>query len=182
MKRLIISSLFIFFLSIGLGFKAGAQKLFEAVPGHAQSQNKLIEDALTMNAISSVDIKFSQNFRTTEIIKSNKKVHENLQTVVIESSNYNNPKPIVEPVKLATPLIQETDKQVYISSYKVDYKGGTRHFPSSVEGEAFMRQLNNDYQKNMIPNPGNVNGYYTITLVQGLVDYGRWNTKALQIN
>jgi len=182
MKSLITSTLFIFFISIGLGLKAEEQRLFDAVPERVQFQNKLIEDVSTMNTDTSVDIKFSQNFRTTEIIKSNKKVHENLQTIAIESSNYNNPKPIVQPVKLATPLLQEMDKQVYVSSYKVDYKGGTRHFPSSVEGEAFMRQLNNDYQKNIIPNPGNVNGYYTITLVQGLVDYGRWNTKALQIN
>jgi zona occludens toxin (predicted ATPase) len=94
----------------------------------------------------------------------------------------NNVKSIVQPISLPTPVIQDMAKQVYVTSYKVDYKVGTRYFTSSVEGEAFMRQLNNDYQKNMIPNPGNVNGYYTITLVQGLVDYGRWNTKALQIN
>ena len=181
MKSLIISTILTFFLSIGLGFKSAAQRLFDAVPEHVQFQNKLIDDALSMNAVSSVDIKFSQNFRITDIIKSNKKIHENLQNVVIEYSNYNNTNSIVQPISLPTPLIQDMAKQVYVTSYKVDYKGGTRYFPSSVEGEAFMRQLNNNYQNNLVPNPGNVIGYYTSCLVQGLVDYGRWNTKALQI-
>ena len=148
MKSLITSSIFTFFISIGFGFKAEAQRLFDAVPEHIQFQNKLIEDVVTMST----------------------------------DTSYNNAKTIVQPVSLPTPPIQDMDKPVYVRSYKVDYKRGTKYFPSSVEGEAFMRQLNNDYQKNMIPNPGNVNGYYTITLVQGLVDYGRWNTKALQIN
>ena len=145
MKSLIISIILTFFLSIGLGFKAEAQRLNDVAPEHVQSQNKLIEDALTMNTYAS-----------------------------------NNAKSIVQPISLPTPLIQDMAKQVYITSYKVDYKGGTRYFTSSVEGEAFMRQLNNDYQKNMIPNPGNVIGYYTSSLVQGLVDYGRWHSKALQ--
>ncbi len=182
MKSLIISTIVTFFFSIGLGFKAEAQRLFDAGPEHVQFQNKLIEDALTMNTNASVDNTLSKNFRVTQIIKSNKKLHENLQNAVIEYSNYNNAKSIVQPIGLPTPLIQNMAKEVFVTSYKVDYKGGTRHFPSCVEGEAFMRQLNNDYQKNMIPNPGNVIGYYTISVVQGLVDYGRWNTKALQIN
>lgn len=182
MKSLFISTLLTFFLSIGLGLKAEAQRLFDVGPEHGQFQNKLIEDALTMNTIASVDNTLYKNFRVTETIKSNKKLHENLQTVVIEYSNNNNPKSIVQPIGLPTPLIQNMAKEVLVTSYKVDYKGGTRHFPSSVEGEAFMRQLNNDYQKNMIPNPGNVIGYYTSSLVQGLVDYGRWYNKALQIN
>lgn len=181
MKNLSISTIVIFFLSIGLGFKAEAQRLFDVAPDHVQSQNKLIEDAITMNTIASVDNTLFKNFRVTEIIKSNKKIHENLQTVAIEYSNYNNAKSIVQPTGLPTPLIQDMAKEVYVKSYKVDYKGGTRHFPSSVEGEAFMRQLNNDYQKNIISNPGNVIGYYTSSLVQGLVDYGRWYNKALQI-
>lgn len=180
MKNLITTTLFIVFLSIGVEFKAEAQRLFDAAPEHAQSQNKLIDDALTMNAVSSADIKFAQNFRITENIKSNKKENENLHNVVIESSNYNNAKPIIQPVSLTTPTIEDKAKQVSVISYRVDYKGGTQYFTSSFEGEAFMRKLNNDYQNNIIPNPGNVNGYYTSCLVQGLVDYGRWYAKALQ--
>jgi len=182
MKSLFISTILTFFLSIGLGLKAEAQRLFDVGPEHGQFQNKLIEDALTMNTNASIDNTLSKNFRVTEIIKSNKKVHENLQTVVIEYSNYNNAKSIVQPSGLQTPLIKDMAKEVYVTSYKVDYKGGTRYFPSSVEGEAFMRQLNNNYQNNLVPNPGNVIGYYTSSLVQGLVDYGRWNKKALEIN
>jgi len=182
MKSLIISTIVTFFFSIGLGFKAEAQRLFDAGPEHVQFQNKLIEDALTMNTNASVDNTLFKNFRVTEIIKSNKKLHENLQNVVIEYSKYNNANSIVQPIGLPTPLIQDMSKQVYVTSYKVDYKGGTRHFPSNVEGEAFMRQLNNNYQNNLVPNPGNVIGYYTSCLVQGLVDYGRWHNKAQKIN
>jgi YHS domain-containing protein len=119
MKSLIIPTIITFFLSIGLGFKAEAQRLFDVVPEHGQFQNKLIEDALTMNTYAS----------------------------------YNNTKSIVQPISLPTPLIQDMAKEVYVKSYKVDYKGGTRYFPSSVEGETFMRQLNNNYQNNLIPNP-----------------------------
>ena len=141
MKSLITCTLFTILLSIGVGLKSEAQRLFDAAPEDVKLQNITIEDVLTMNTDSSVDIKFSQNFRITGMAK-----------------------------------------EIYVLSYKVDYKGGTRYFPSSVEGEAFMRQLNKDYQKNIISNPGNVNGYYPSTLIQGLIDYSRWNTKALQIN
>ena len=182
MKSLITSTLFTFFLCIGIGLKSEAQKLFDAAPEHVQIQNNLIEDVLTINTDSSLDIKSSQNYRLNGIIKSNKKENKSLQTVSIESSNYNNGKPVEQSVNLQTPPMQDMTKEIAVISYKVDYKGGTKYFPSSVEGEAFMRQLNKDYQKNIIPYPGNVNGYYTISLVQGLVDYGRWNTKALQIN
>ena len=105
MKSLITSILFTLILTIGSGLKAEAQRLFDAVPEHVQFQNKLIEDVFTMNAGSSVDIKFSQNFRITGIIKSNKKVYENLQTVVIECSNYNN-------AKLFVSKTIDTDKSI----------------------------------------------------------------------
>jgi hypothetical protein len=179
MKSLITSTLFTFSLLIGLGFQAEAHRLFDAVPEHVQFQNKLIEDVLTINTDTSVDFTSSQNFHPNEIIKSNKKGQENLQTAVVESSIYGNAKNIVQTVSLPTPLIKDMVKQVYVSSYKVDYKGGTQYFPSSVQGEAFMKQLNNDYQNNLIPNPGNVNGYYTSCLVQELFDYSRWHSKAL---
>ena len=146
MKTLIVSTIVTFFFSIGLGFKAEAKRQLDPVPEHSQFQNKLIEDAITMNTNT-----------------SNKDTNT-----------------IVQPISLSTPLIKDMAKEVYIKSYKVDYKGGSRYFPSSVEGEAYMRQLNNNYQNNLVPDPGNVIGYYTITLVQGLVDYGRWYSKAQQ--
>jgi YHS domain-containing protein len=146
MKTLIVPTLVTFFLSIGLGFKAEAQRQLDPAPEQSQVQNKLIEDALAMNT----------------------------------NAPHKDTNSIVQPIGLPKPLIQDMTKEVYVKSYKVDYKGGTRYFPSSAEGEAFMRQLNNNYQKNLIPYPGIVSGYYTTTLVQGLVDYGRWYSKAEQ--
>jgi hypothetical protein len=181
MKNLILSTTVTFFLSIGLGFKAEAQRLLDVVPEHVQFQHKLIEDAITMNTYASVDNRIAKNFRVTENTKSNKKTLENIQTAVIAYSNNNNTKSIAQPIGLPTPTIKDMAKEVYVKSYKVDYKGGTRYFPSSVEGESFMRQLNNDYQNNLVPNPGNVIGYYTSSLAQGLVDYGRWYNKSLEI-
>jgi len=84
--------LFILILAITSGFKAKSQKLFEAFPEKIQFENKLIEGVFNMNAGTAVDIRFSQNFRITGIVKSNQKVYDNLQTVVIESSNYNKAK------------------------------------------------------------------------------------------
>ena len=146
MKTLIVPTLVTFFLSIGLGFKAEAQRHLDPTPEQSQVQNKLIEDALAMNT----------------------------------NAPHKDTNSIVQPIGLPNPLIQDMTKEVYVKSYKVDYKGGSRYFPSSVEGEAFMRQLNNNYQNNLIPYPGIVSGYYTISLVQGLVDYGRWYSKAEQ--
>jgi len=146
MKTLIVSTIVTFFFSIGLGFKAEAKRQLNPVPEHSQFQNKLIEDAITMNT----------------------------------NTSYKDTNAIIQPIGLPNPLIQDMAKEVYIKSYKVDYKGGTRYFPSSAEGEAFMRQLNNNYQNNLVPDPGNVSGYYTVTLVQGLVDYGRWYSKSQQ--
>jgi hypothetical protein len=180
MKSLTKSTLFTFFLSIGLGFETDAQRLFDAAPEHVQFQNKVIEDVLTINTDTSVEIKFSQKIRVTEVVKSNKKVQEILQTAVVDNSNYYNANTIVQSSNLSTPSQQNVEKEVYVRSYKVDYKGGSKYFPSSVEGEAFMKQLNSNYQNNLIPYPGNVNGYYTSCLVQGLVDYGRWYTKGLE--
>lgn len=181
MKSLIKSTLFTFSLLIGLGFKAEAKRLFDVVTKHVQFENKLIEYVLTINKDTSVDITSSQNFRVTKIIKSNKKAQENLQTVLIESSEYNNAKPIAQPVSFQTTLKQDMANEVYVSAYIVDYNGGSKYFPSSVEGEAFMRQLNNDYINNRIPNPGNVMGHYTLCLIQGLFDYSQWYGKALLV-
>ena len=65
-----------------------------------------------------------------------------------------------------------------VTAYKVDYSGASRYFPSSVEGQAFMRQLNNNYLNNIIPNPGNVTGHYTTCSLQRLIDYGQLITSA----
>ena len=84
--------LFILVLALTSGFKANSQKLFDAIPEKIQFEKKLIEGVFNMNAGSAVDIRFSQNFRITGIIKSNQKIYDNLQTVVIESTNYNKAK------------------------------------------------------------------------------------------
>ena len=84
--------LFILILALTSGFKAKSQKLFDAIPEKIQFENKLIEGVFNMNAGTAVDIKFSSNFRITGIVKSNQKVYNNLQTVVIESTNYNKAK------------------------------------------------------------------------------------------
>ena len=84
--------LFILVLALTSGFKAISQKLFDAIPEKIQFEKKLIEGVFNMNAGSAVDIRFSQNFRITGIIKSNQKIYDNLQTVVIESTNYNKAK------------------------------------------------------------------------------------------
>lgn len=84
--------LFILILALTASFKANSQKLFDAIPEKIQFEKKIIEGVFNMNAGSAVDIKFSSNFRITGIIKSNQKVYDNLQTVVIESTNYNKAK------------------------------------------------------------------------------------------
>jgi hypothetical protein len=84
--------LFILVLALTSGFKANSQKLFDAIPEKIQFEKKLIEGVFNMNAGSAVDIRFSQTFRITGIIKSNQKIYDNLQTVVIESTNYNKAK------------------------------------------------------------------------------------------
>jgi len=45
--------------------------------------------------------------------------------------------------------------------YRVDYgEGEYKYFPSNVEGEQFMKQLNQDFLYNKISNPRDVTGYY----------------------
>lgn len=92
MKILTSPILYIMILALSTCFKANSQKLFDAIPENLQFENKIIEGVFNLNAGTSVNIKFSPNFGITGIIKSNRKVYENLQTVVIESSNYNNAK------------------------------------------------------------------------------------------
>lgn len=80
---------FVLFLAIlATGLDAGAQKNFESLPETAKFEKSVIEGLFNLNPGSAVDVKFTQGFHVTGIIKSNKKVYENLQTIVIESSNY----------------------------------------------------------------------------------------------
>jgi hypothetical protein len=66
MKKLFTSfALFLVFAAISNN--ASAQRMFDALPETA---------------------KFTQGFHVTGVVKSNKKVYDNLQTIVIESSNY----------------------------------------------------------------------------------------------
>jgi len=69
-----------------------AQRLFDALPENASFLPQVVENVFTLNAGSAVDLRFTQGFRVMGIVKSNQKVYDNLQTVVIESSNYKNAK------------------------------------------------------------------------------------------
>jgi hypothetical protein len=65
-----------------------AQKMFDALPETAKFLPSVVEGIFNLNPGSAVDVKFTKGFHVTGVIKSNKKVYDNLQTVVIESSNY----------------------------------------------------------------------------------------------
>jgi hypothetical protein len=92
MKSLRTTFLISFILLLGTGFKAEAQRLFDAVPEEVVFKSNVIEGLFSQNAGTAVDIRFSQNFRLTGIVKSNQKVYSNLQTVVVSISNYSNAK------------------------------------------------------------------------------------------
>lgn len=68
---------------------ASAQKMLDAVPERVSFHQKIVEEIFHLNAGSSVDIRFNESLRITGIIKSNEKVYDNLQTIVIECTNYN---------------------------------------------------------------------------------------------
>ena len=91
MKKLITSvaiASFLFIASTG----AKAQRLFDALPDNATFLPQVVENVFALNPGAAVDLKFTQGFRVTGIVKSNQKVYDNLQTIVIESSNYKNAK------------------------------------------------------------------------------------------
>ena len=67
---------------------ARAQKMFDALPETAKFSPSVVEGIFNLNPGSAVNLKFTQGFNVTGVIKSNKKVYDNLQTIVIESSNY----------------------------------------------------------------------------------------------
>lgn len=65
-----------------------AQKMFDSLPETAKFLPSVVEGIFNLNPGSAVDVKFTQGFHVTGVIKSNKKVYDNLQTIIIESSNY----------------------------------------------------------------------------------------------
>ena len=87
MKKLFTPFIFVLaFLASGLN--ASAQRMFDALPETATFHSSAIDGLFILNPGSAVDVKFTQGFHVTGVVKSNKKVYENLQTIVIESSNY----------------------------------------------------------------------------------------------
>ncbi len=91
MKKSIQSILLTALLTLVLS-SAGAQKMFAALPETVQFKTTAIEGIFNLQPGSSVDIRFAEGLRVTGIIKSNQKVYDNLQTVMIESSNYSKAK------------------------------------------------------------------------------------------
>ena len=89
MKSLITSIVFTLLITVSASKSANAQRLFDGIPEQMNFDNKIIEGLFNMNAGSAINVKFSQNFHLTGMIKSNDKVYANLQTVVIECTNYN---------------------------------------------------------------------------------------------
>lgn len=89
MKSFITSIAFTLLITVGAVVSANAQRLFDGIPEQMNFDNKVIEGLFNMNAGSAINVKFSQNFHLTGTIKSNDKVYANLQTVVIECTNYN---------------------------------------------------------------------------------------------
>jgi len=91
MKRLITSITLTAVLSI-TGSSVKAQRLFDALPEKASFLTQVVENIFSLPPGAAVDLKFTQGFRVTGTVKSNQKVYDNLQTVVIESTNYKNAK------------------------------------------------------------------------------------------
>jgi hypothetical protein len=87
MKKLFVTLTFTFVFTVMFS-SANAQKMFDALPETAKFLPSVVEGIFNLNPGSAVDVKFTQGFHVTGVIKSNKKVYDNLQTVVIESSNY----------------------------------------------------------------------------------------------
>lgn len=98
MKFLTRAVLFTAILSVSIGFQARSQRLFDGVPENLQFENKLIESLFSTDAGTPIDIKFSQNFHISGIVKSNQKVYDNLQTIVIEVSNYSKAKLFISKI------------------------------------------------------------------------------------
>lgn len=87
MKKLFTPFVFVLVL-MASGVNASAQRMFDALPETAKFLPSAIEGLFNLNPGAAVDVKFTQGFHVTGVVKSNKKVYDNLQTIVIESSNY----------------------------------------------------------------------------------------------
>jgi hypothetical protein len=98
MKNLTRAILFTAILSVSIGFQAKSQRLFDGVPENIQFESKLIEGLFSANPGTSADIKFSPNFHIIGIVKSNQKIYDNLQTIVIEASNYSKAKLFISKI------------------------------------------------------------------------------------
>ena len=91
MKRLITSITLTAVLTI-TGSSVKAQRLFDALPEKASFLTQVVENIFSLPPGAAVDLKFTEGFRVTGTVKSNQKVYDNLQTVVIENTNYKNAK------------------------------------------------------------------------------------------
>jgi len=87
MKKL-FTSIALFLLFTTISNNAAAQRMFDALPETAKFLPNAIEGLFNLNPGAAVDVKFTQGFHVTGVVKSNKKVYDNLQTIVIESTNY----------------------------------------------------------------------------------------------
>jgi hypothetical protein len=85
MKKLFVTLTFMLVFT-AMFSNARAQKMFDALT--AKFSPSVVEGIFNLNPGSAVNLKFTQGFHVTGVIKSNKKVYDNLQTIVIESSNY----------------------------------------------------------------------------------------------
>ena len=87
MKKLFVTLTFMLVFA-AMFSNARAQKMFDALPETAKFSPSVVEGIFNLNPGSAVNLKFTQGFHVTGVNKSNKKVYDNLQTIVIESSNY----------------------------------------------------------------------------------------------
>jgi hypothetical protein len=87
MKKLFVTLTFMLVFA-AMFSNVRAQKMFDALPETAKFSPSVVEGIFNLNPGSAVNLKFTQGFHVTGVIKSNKKVYDNLQTIVIESSNY----------------------------------------------------------------------------------------------
>ena len=73
MKKLFISfALFLVFAVISNN--AASQRMFDALPETAKFLPSVVEGIFNLNPGSAVDVKFTQGFHVTGVIKSNKKI------------------------------------------------------------------------------------------------------------
>ena len=75
---------------MGHVFSAQAQRLFDKVPKEIEFEHKVISSVFSLNPGTAINIKFSDQFHITGILRSNNKIYTNLQSVLIECTNYKN--------------------------------------------------------------------------------------------